>query len=392
MKSPKLQLRVVSKPDLTFAEMKTNIDIIDSVTALGSPMSRRRFCFLAASGATTLLGSTLIGCSKSTDGSEQNRLNIFSWADYLHPDCIPDFEKRYNVRVVYDTFSGNEQLLAKMQAGATEYDIVMPSNYMVQELNKLGLLQEIEHDRLAGLKLLMERFQSPGYDKGLAHSVPQFWGTTGIASDTTTLGTTPVPDDWDAFWDKRFSGRMTLLDDGRETIGMSLKRNGKSYNSTDASDVHAATQELIKQKPLVMCYTSDQVIVQLAAGDSMLAMVYSGDAYQAAKQNKNVRYRIPRSGASVWVDSFCIPKTAPHKTNAYRWLNYMLEPEVAAQNATFTRYATANLAARKFITQSDLEDPDRYPPDSILRHCEELQDLGQSIFLYDRMWTELKCS
>jgi spermidine/putrescine transport system substrate-binding protein len=371
--------------------MQTNITD-NSSSAFAKLVSRRRFCFLAAAGAASLAGLSLSGCSKAADDAEQNRLNIFSWADYLHPDCIPNFEKRYQVRVVYDTFSGNEQLLAKMQAGATEYDIVMPSNYMVQELNKLGLLQVLEHDRLKGLNLLMERFQSPGYDKGLVHSVPQFWGTTGIASDTTGLGSVPVPDDWDAFWDKRFAGRMTLLDDGRETIGMSLKRQGKSYNSTNPAEVRAATQELIKQKPLVMCYTSDQVIVQLAAGDSMLAMVYSGDAYQAAKQNKNVRYRIPRSGASVWVDSFCIPKTAPHKVNAYRWLNYMLEPEVAAQNATFTRYATANLAARKFIVQNDLDDPDRYPSDSILSHCEELQDLGQGIFLFDRMWTELKCS
>ena len=346
---------------------------------------------MAVSSAVSLLG--LSGCSGHSENTESNRLNIFSWADYLHPDCIPTFEKRYGLSVVYDTFSGNEQLLAKLQAGATEYDIIMPSNYMVQELHKLGLLLALDHDRLTGLDRLMDRFQHPAYDSKLAHSVPQFWGTTGIACDTAMLGKNQaLPDDWDAFWDKRFAGRMTLLDDSRETIGMSLKKGGKSYNSTSAGDVKTATQSLITQKPLVMCYTSDQVIVQLAAGDSMLAMVYSGDAYQAAKQNANVRYRIPRSGCSVWVDSFCIPKSAPHQINAYRWLNYMLEPQVSAQNAQFTKYATANFDARKLLPASEVSDPNRYPPDNILTHCEELQDLGQAIFLYDRMWTELKCS
>ncbi len=300
-------------------------------------LSRRQFCSMTVAAASSLLG--LSACGSKSRNREGNRLNIFSWADYLHPDCIPTFEKRYNLKVVYDTFSGNEQLLAKLQAGASEYDIVMPSNYMVQELNKLGILKELDHGRLKGLDLLMERFQRPGYDPGLRYSVPQFWGTTGIACDTAMLGRNQaLPDDWEAFWDKRFAGRMTLLDDSRETIGMSLKKNGKSYNSKSPEDVKAATKDLISQKPLIMCYTSDQVIVQMAAGDSMLAMVYSGDAYQAAKQNRHVQYRIPRNGCSVWVDSFCIPKSAPHADNAYLWLNYMLEPAVSAHAATAVRW------------------------------------------------------
>jgi len=354
-------------------------------------ISRRHFCSITFAATVSLLGVT--GCGSQSASADKTRLNIFSWADYLHPDCIPEFEKRYGLRVVYDTFSGNEQLLAKLQAGATEYDIIMPSNYMVQELNKLGLLMPLQHDRLKGLDKLMERFQYPSYDPQLTYSVPQFWGTTGIACDTTMLGKNqPLPDDWDAFWDARFAGRMTLLDDCRETIGMSLKRQGRSFNSKNVDDVRIATKSLIAQKPLVMCYTSDQVIVQLAAEDSMLAMVYSGDAYQAAKQNRNIRYRIPKSGASVWVDSFCIPKSAPHPVNAYLWLNYMLEPAVSANNAKFTKYATANLEARKFLSPEEIADPNRYPPEAILSRCEELQDLGNSIFLYDRMWTELKCS
>ncbi len=359
-----------------------------------SAFSRRTFCAKALAALVSLpIMSVLSGCGSQSAGKSSNRLNIFSWADYLHPDCIPEFEKRFGLQVTYDTFSGNEQLLAKLQAGATEYDIVMPSNYMVQELHKLDKLMPLDHGRLTGLSNLMPRFQDPSFDRGLIYSVPQFWGTSGIACDTAMLERgQPFPDQWEAFWDKRFANRMTLLDDARETIGMSLKKSGKSYNCLDPGDIKAATEELKKQKELVMCYTSDQVIVQLTAEDSMLAMAFSGDAYQAARQNHHVQYRIPKKGASVWVDSFCIPEGAPHVDNAYKWLNYMLEPAVSAKNAQFTKYATANLAARKFLSAEEIEDPNRYPPDSILSKCEELQDLGKSIFLYDRMWTELKCS
>jgi spermidine/putrescine transport system substrate-binding protein len=367
------------------------VSVLASFSGVASIASFASFASVAS--VASVASTTLSGCSSQSSDVGSRQLNIFSWADYLHPDCIPEFEKRYGLQVTYDTFSGNEQLLAKLQAGATEYDIVMPSNYMVQELQKLGKLAPLQHDRLKGLQNLMPRFQNPGYDRGLAYSVPQFWGTSGIACDTAMLEKgQPFPDQWEAFWDKRFANRMTLLDDARETIGMSLKKSGKSYNSVNFDDIKAATQELITQKALIMCYTSDQVIVQLTAEDSMLAMAYSGDAYQAARQNKKVQYRIPKGGASVWVDSFCIPNGAPHVENAYKWLNYMLEPAVSAKNAQFTRYATANLASRKFLSAEEIDDPNRYPSDSILSKCEELQDLGKSIFLYDRMWTELKCS
>ena len=185
---------------------------------------------------------------------------------------------------------------------------------------------------------------------------------------------------------------MTLLDDSRETIGMSLKRQGHSYNTKNTSQVETAVGALKQQKPLTMCYTSDQVIVQLAAGDSWLALGYSGDVYQAARENKAIRFAIPASGTSLWLDNMCIPKTAPHTDNAYKWLNFMLEPEVAAATASYTRYATPNAAALQLISEAMRNDRNLYPPESLLSRCEELADIGSMVFLYDRMWTELKCS
>jgi spermidine/putrescine transport system substrate-binding protein len=363
-----------------------------SLIEMPEKISRRRFCKI---GFGTMIGAEVIfsyGCSGNASRQDPNRLNIYCWADYFRPEAISEFERRNGINVTYDTFASNEQLLAKLQAGATEYDIIMPSSYMLQQLVRMNLIAVLDHTQLKGIDDMMPQFKDPSYDRRLAHSVPQFWGTTGIAYDSRAISAGHIPNDWNDFWDSKFANRMTLLDDSRETIGMALKRLGHSYNCVEEKEVALATRNLIEQKPMVMCYTSDQVIVQLTAGDSLLSMVYSGDAFQAAKSNKDVQYVIPRNGTSLWVDSFCVPKTAPHVANAYKWLNFMLEPEVAAANATFNRFATANQSALKLLKPEDLANKSRYPDGNVLSKCEELNDIGRAVFLYDRMWTELKCS
>lgn len=360
-------------------------------------LSRRKFIL----GSATVFGALLSGCSQAPFVSrEKNRsigqsrqLNIYSWADYLHPDAIPNFEKRYGIRVVYDTFASNESLLAKLQAGASNYDIVVPTSYMVRELIRLGLLSQLDQARIPNLSCLIPRFRDPSFDRGLKHSVPYTWGTTGIGFNRSSVpASAAVPDDLDVFWDRRFAHRITLLDDARETIGMSLKRDGHSFNTKSKMEIEDALNKLKQQKPLTMCYTSDQVITQLAAGDSWVALGYSGDIYQAAKDNPNIQYRIPRSGASIWMDNMCIPVTAPHVENAYKWLNYMLEPEVSAATASYTRYATPNAKALKLISPEMRGDPNLYPNETLMAKCEELGDLGPLVFFYDKMWTELKCT
>jgi len=362
-------------------------------------LSRRKF--LALGGAASIF---LSSCSQGDDSSER-QVNILNWADYLHPDAISNFEKRYKIKVVQDTFASNEALLAKLQAGGTRYDVIVPSSYMVKQLKKLDIMSPMEHDRIKGLTNLLPRFQNPSYDHGLQVSVPYTWGTTGIGfqldkleqalagtADAIKEGGEGLDLSWYMLWNEKFSGRLTMLEDAREVIGTALKMQGHSYNTTDEGDIRTATELLKKQKPLVMCYTSDQVIVELASGDSLISQVYSGDCYQARRENKNLRYVIPRDGCSIWTDNFCIPKSAPHKDYAYLWINYMLEPDVAAACANFTHYATANEKAFKKVDPELVADPHLYPGEKVLERCEEIADVGSALFYYDRMWTELKCS
>jgi len=368
-------------------------------------LSRRRFLQSGArQSAALLLGGALGGaastmltsCSRSMEGGDR-QVNILNWADYLHPDAISTFEKRYNIQVVQDTFASNEALLAKLQAGGTRYDVIVPSSYMVKQLKKLDIMSPLEHDKIKGLSNLLPRFQSPSYDKGLQISVPYTWGTTGIGFNLDlverALGRELSQDmAWEMLWNDKFKGRLTMLEDAREVIGTALKMQGHSYNTTDEDKIKTATELLKKQKPLVMCYTSDQVIVELASGDSLISQVYSGDCYQARRENKSLRYLIPSNGCSIWTDNFCIPRSAPHKDFAYLWINYMLEPGVAAACANFTHYATANEKAFKKVDAELVADPNLYPGAKVLERCEEIADVGNALFYYDRMWTELKCS
>ncbi|MBN8658996.1 MAG: spermidine/putrescine ABC transporter substrate-binding protein [Candidatus Obscuribacter phosphatis] len=368
---------------------------------LTEPFSRRRFLKGGAQALAAFQALQLFGCAEPSRQNEK-QLNILNWADYLHPDAIPEFQKRYGIEVVYDTFASNEALLAKLQAGGTKYDIIVPSSYMVKNLKKLSLLAELEHDRITGMKGLMPRFLNAQFDPGLRYCMPYTWGTTGIGYNEKILdksGGSPALASgdrqrlsWNLFFDQRFANRITLLDDAREAIGMSLKRSGYSYNTVNVAELEMAAQSLKEQKKLIMCYSSDQVIVALSSGDSLLSQVYSGDAYQARRENKDVRYVIPSEGASIWTDNFCIPRQAPHKENAYKWINYMLEPEVSAACANFTHYATANYLAFKGVDPELKQDPNLYPPESVLQRCEELHDIGKAVFLYDRLWTEIKCA
>ena len=185
---------------------------------------------------------------------------------------------------------------------------------------------------------------------------------------------------------------MTLLDDAREAIGMAAKSLGFSYNTRDLGQLRQSVDRLIAHKADAMCFSSDQVITALASGDAHLSQVFSGDAYQAMRENKNIGYAIPIEGASIWTDNFCILATAPHKDAAYAWIQYMLEPAVAAACANYTRYAIANALALPLIESSLRDDPNLYPPDAVMARLEELAEIGSFVSVYDRLWTELKCA
>ena len=325
----------------------------------------------------------MAGCG----GAEQKQLNVFAWANYVSDEIRSDFEKEFGARVVVDTFASNEDLLTKLQSGASGYDIIMPSDYMVGIMAKQSLLAKLDRINIPNLKNISPQFLGKYYDPGNLYSVPYTWGTAGIAYDSSKV--TPPPDSWLFLWEKRYGGRISMLNDQREVIGATLKLLGHSVNTTNPGELTAAKRMLIEQKPLVKLYRSEADEI-LSAGDVDMAHCWSGDAFRAAGNRPNLKYVIPKEGSTQFIDTVCIPASAPHKALAEKFINYLLRPEINAKITNFTKYGTCVGAAKDYVSEDLRNQPGIYPSEEVLSKMESLIDLKDFTVHYNRAWEEIK--
>lgn len=348
--------------------------------------TRRELLRMLAAGGTSLALPGLAGCGgpppRLPNGLEPE-LYLYIWSDYLAPDTIPGFERETGVRVTVDTYESNEELAAKLLAGASGYDLVVPSGYIVPALVEAGALGLLERDRLANLGNVAPLFRGLPYDPAGAHTVPWQWGTSGIAFRRDLVAR--APESWDLLDDPAFHQRVTLLDDGREVLGAMLKRRGRSLNSTDPGELAAARDDAIAAKPHLRAFVSAPVKGQLAAGDVWVAQLWNGDAFQARDEQPAIAFASPREGALLWVDFLALATGAPHPAAAHAFVDYILRPEVGAAISAATHYGTPNDAARRI-----LRDAVPFPTDAELARLEFQRDLGPAAALWDRMWTEVR--
>jgi spermidine/putrescine transport system substrate-binding protein len=345
----------------------------------------------AISIADGLLTQTRKAYAAEVDRSRLSKtLNIYNWSDYIAEDTVPNFEKEFGVKVNYDTYEGNEALLAKLQSGATGYDIVVPTGYMVEIMIKQGLLTPITHENIPNLKGVSEALQDPPYDPGRKHTVPWQWGTTGFAYNSKTVSGTV--DSWKLLWDPNYMRKITMLDDMRSAISVALKLHGYSLNSTSEKELMEAKKLLMEQKPLLKAYISAPVKSLLISREVWLSQLWVGDTLMAKDENNAIDYCIPKEGCEIWDDNLAIPKTAPHKYTAEVWMNFCLRPEVSAAVSNFVHYATPVEAAKKLIYKEDLNNPGIYPSVEVMQRLEFQKDVGEATRIYDQIWTELKAA
>lgn len=337
----------------------------------------------------------LILAACSSEGGEQelaDELHIYNWSEYIDPQIFDDFEAEYGVKVVEDTFSSNEELLAKIQAGATGYDLIVPSDYMVEIMIAEDLLTELNKDNLPNLSNLSELFTDPPYDPGLVYCVPYQWGTTGIGYNSEII----EPDSWGYIFDpeiaSEYEGMITMLNDSRESIGAALKYLGYSLNTTDEAQLEEAKQILITAKPFLFSFDSDQFEDLIVADEVIYGHGYSGDYFAAAVEDERIWYAIPVEGATIWADNLCIPKTSKNAYTAEVFINYILEAENAAKITNFTWFASPVEAANEFIDPEILEEPAIYPPDEVMAKLEWIKDVGEATPIFERIWTEVKAA
>jgi len=357
-------------------------------------ITRRRFIKTASLiGVSAVLGSKSSFAGPRVRGGKQDeqlsqKLNVYNWSYYIAESTIPAFEKEFGVEVTYDNYSSNEELLAKLQVGAAGYDLIFPSDYMVGIMRTEGLLERLDLANIPNFKNVEKRFTDLPFDPGNIYSIPYLWGTTGIGVNTEKV--TEEVDSWNILWDEKYKERVSMLDDMRGLANPALKLLGYSINTTNPKQIEEAKALLIKQKPLVKVYTSETYIEFLKSGDIWLAQGYSGDVFQVIKENKAIKYVIPKEGSDIWVDNMCIPKGAKNKYTAEVFVNYLLRPEVGAEVSNFTWYANPNEASQRFINPEILNNSAIYPPSSVLDKCEFQKDVGEVTELYEQLFNEVK--
>jgi spermidine/putrescine transport system substrate-binding protein len=316
-------------------------------------------------------------------GPIEKALSLYLWSDYLADDTVPNFEREFGVRVTVDTYESNEEMAAKLMAGATGYDLVLPSSYLFPLFRANDLALPIVRRYLPNWSNLASLFVDPDWDPGNAISVPWAWGTTGIAYRKDLMDA--PPDSWSIFLEERYRGKMTMLDDYRDVIGSFLKYRGHSINSAVPAELAQAKEDALAAKRNLKAYVSAAVKGQLIAGDVVVAQLWNGDAAQAIAEQPAIGFVVPKEGSMIFADALVVLKSAPHKRAAHEFLNYVLRPEVAAAVSDKTGYGTANHAAVA-LTRSKVP----YPTAEELSRLEYQVDLGPAADRWDRLWTEIK--
>ncbi|HEX8911231.1 MAG TPA: spermidine/putrescine ABC transporter substrate-binding protein [Humisphaera sp.] len=341
------------------------------------------------------------GCKKETAGpagqpggtpaAEEKVVNLYIFANYVPKDVLDDFTLQTGIKVNHVNFSSNEELLAKLQSGTTEYDVVSPSDYMVRRLAAMSLVRKLDRAKLTNFGNLDPAFLGRGFDRGNDYSVPFFWGTTGIGFNKKKV-TGPV-DSWSVLFDPKYADRALMLNDSRELLAAALRRAGKSANDRDVATINAAIAELRKQHDAVKPkYDSDTFADKLAAGDVWVAQGLNGEIGKvvAAKPDE-LGWVVPKEGATLWMDNLCVPARSKRPGNAHLLIDYLMRPDVAAKVANAARYGSPNKAAMASIDKAQLGDPIIYPPADVLKRCESMEDLGaEANKLVDGLMNEIK--
>lgn len=338
--------------------------------------------------------SLLSACQKG----DTKKLYVYNWGEYIDPEVVELFEEETGISVEYNEFEQNEDMYPVIQTGSVKYDVVCPSDYMIQKMINEDMLAKINYDNVPNIKYIDPTYlkSAEEFDPGNLYSVPYCWGTVGILYNKTMISE-PI-DSWAALFDKDFverngySGDILMINSVRDAFGIALSYLGYSINTTDEGQIEEAKALLKEQFSMVDAYVVDQVRDKMIGGESPIGVIYSGEAIYTQRENPDLEYVVPKEGSNVWIDGWVIPKNAPNKEYAEQWINFLLKPEIALKNFEYITYSTPNAAARDMIEDEDIKNSDvAFPDPSVLERCSTYQYLGEAMdALYLQKWNEVK--
>ncbi|WP_407857498.1 ABC transporter substrate-binding protein [Enterococcus hailinensis] len=352
-------------------------------------MRKLRSLFIGVIAIIVLLTLSVIHLNRSSNASS-NVLNIYNWGDYIDPELIKQFEKEYGYKVNYETFDSNEAMEAKIKQGGTAYDIAIPSEYMIQKMKKENLLLPLDHSKIKGLENIDSRFLDLDFDRNNQYSIPYFWGTLGIVYNDKFISGDKIKH-WDDLWQPELKNNIMLIDGAREVMGLSLTTLGYSLNSKNEEQLDQAINKLSSLTPNVKAIVADEIKMYMANEESAVAVTFSGEAADMMAENSHLHYVIPPEGSNLWFDNIVMPKTAKNKKGAYDFINFMLKPESAKQNAEYIGYSTPNKKALAMLPKRISEDKQFYPDNETISHLEVYKDLGSKYLgIYNDLYLEFK--
>ena len=337
----------------------------------------------------------LTACGSASSSGSNGEVVVYNWGEYIDPDTISMFEEETGIKVIYDEFETNEIMFPKIEAGASKYDVVCPSDYMIKKMIENDLLAEINYDNVPNAKAnIGQQYwdMSKEFDPENKYSVPYCWGTVGILYNKTMVDG-PV-DSWSILWDEKYADNILMQDSVRDAFMVALKLNGYSMNSVNPEELNAAKESLIAQKPLVQAYVIDQVRDKMIGNEAAIGVIYSGEAIFTQRENPDLEYVIPKEGTNVWIDSWVITKNAPNKENAEKFIDFMCRPDIALKNFEYITYSTPNDAARELIEDEDIRNSKiAFPTLRDYSNLETFTYLGEDAdALYNELWKEVKSS
>lgn len=328
--------------------------------------------------------------STETAAKSDVELTVFNWYDYIDPAVIDMFEEETGITVKYANFTTNEEMFTKVEAGAGTYDVLFPSEYMVERLINNDLLAELDLSAMPNFANVKEGLKNPSYDPGNKHSVPYMWGTLGILYNTEMVDGEITS--WSALFDQKNAGKVIMMNSMRDTIGLALKYLGYSMNTRDEAEINAAKDILVKQKQdkIESGYLLDETKDKMVGNEAAIAIIYSGDAQYAIEKNDKLKYVIPEEGSNIWTDSMCIPKSSQHVAEAQQFIDFMCRPDIAQMNFEYIYYCSPIQQVADGLSEEDAASATINPSEEVVARCEYFNDVSDCMELYENAWMEVR--
>ena len=329
-------------------------------------------------------------CAMGSASASAEELTVFNWFDYIDPAVIDLFEEETGITVKYVNFTTNEEMYTKIEAGAGTYDVIFPSDYMIERMIKHDMLEELDLSAMPNFANVMDRLKDPSYDPGNRFSVPYMWGTLGYLYNTEMVDEELTS--WSALFDEKYAGNVIMMNSMRDSIGLALKYLGYSMNTRNEAELNEAKDLLIKQKQdKIQCgYLLDETKDKMVGGEAAIGVVYSGDAQYAIEKNESLVYVVPEEGSNIWVDGMCIPKGSKNVEGAMKFIDFLCREDIAAMNFDYIYYCSPIQAVVDGLDEEEAAQSTINPSEDVVSRCEYFNDVEDVMSLYENVWMEIR--